>query len=71
LDVPWVKDNIRDGLKIRQWMHERFITELNARPEPWFEVTGSVAQRIALVEAEITRRKLLSAGVIFNPLRWK
>jgi HTH-type transcriptional regulator, transcriptional repressor of NAD biosynthesis genes len=71
LDVPWVKDNIRDGLKIRQWMHERFITELNARPEPWFEVTGSVDQRIALVEAEIARCQLLSAEAIFDPLRWK
>ena len=71
LDVPWVKDNIRDGLKVRQWMHERFIAELNKRPEPWFEVRGSVDQRIALVEHEVGRLNLLGGQTIFNPLRWK
>ena len=71
LDVPWVKDNIRDGLKVRTWMHERFITELKARPEPWFEVRGSVDERIALVEHEVARLNLLSPEGIFNPSRWR
>lgn len=71
LDVPWVKDNVRDGLKIRQWMHERFIAELRERPEPWFEVRGSVDERIALVEAEILRRQFLSPDTLLDPLRWR
>ena len=71
LDVPWVKDNIREGFKIRAWMHQRFIDGLNARPEPWFEVRGSVVERIALVESEVARRNLLSPEAIFDHVRWK
>jgi HTH-type transcriptional repressor of NAD biosynthesis genes len=52
-DVPFVQDGTRDGEHLRGWMTERFREELAARAEPWIEVRGSRADRLAAATARI------------------
>jgi len=54
-DIPFVQDGFRDGEHIREWMTRRFREELAKRPEPWFEVRGSVEQRMAAATAAVDR----------------
>jgi NadR type nicotinamide-nucleotide adenylyltransferase len=52
-DIPFVQDGTRDGEHIRGWMTERFRTALAARPEPWIELRGERATRLAAAIAHI------------------
>lgn len=45
-DIPFVQDGTRDGEHVRRWMTERFREVLEARSEPWIEVTGSHENRL-------------------------
>ena len=45
-DVPFTQDGLRDGEHIREWMHERFITRLDAARLPWTLVSGSLEARV-------------------------
>lgn len=69
-DIPWENDEIRLGADTRSAMHRRFLDVLSTqRREPWIVVSGSVEQRMAAVDAEIARLRLLSAGAIYAPTR--
>jgi HTH-type transcriptional repressor of NAD biosynthesis genes len=54
-DIPFVQDGTRDGEHVRGWMTERFREVLAARPEPWLEVRGTRAERLAAVSAALDR----------------
>ncbi len=51
--VPYEFDGVRERADLRQWMHERFVTELAARclrtNEPWLVVTGDARARASQV----------------------
>jgi HTH-type transcriptional repressor of NAD biosynthesis genes len=44
-DVPFVQDGFRDGEAIRDWMHQRFVTQLAALPTPTVLLNGTFAER--------------------------
>ncbi len=46
-DVPFVQDGFRDGEKIREWMHQRFLSQLQdpAHHRPYLVLTGSYEAR--------------------------
>lgn len=44
-DVEFVQDGTRDGERIRQWMHEEFIKELEKMNRPYFVISGPYEQR--------------------------
>ncbi|MBI3965289.1 MAG: hypothetical protein HY329_06610 [Chloroflexi bacterium] len=48
-DVPFVQDGTRDGEHIREWMHQRFVTGLEARDQPFVVRSGSHDQRLTTV----------------------
>jgi NadR type nicotinamide-nucleotide adenylyltransferase len=51
-DVPFVQDGTRDGEKIREWMHRRFIDELQTRSKPYQLLKGPYEEReIQAIEA--------------------
>ena len=52
-DIPFVQDGTRDGEHIRGWMTDRFRQALSARSEPWIEVRGSRAERLATARAAV------------------
>lgn len=52
-DIPFVQDGTRDGEHLRGWMTDRFRQELSQRPEPWIEVRGDRAARLAVAAARI------------------
>ncbi len=52
-DIPWEDDGTRDGEHVRQWMHGRFLEELQRRGQPWVLVSGSREQRLATAIAHI------------------
>lgn len=54
-DFPFVQDDIRDGEKIRDWMHGRFIEELERRRWP-YELIGGTRQERLNKAAELIRR---------------
>jgi HTH-type transcriptional regulator, transcriptional repressor of NAD biosynthesis genes len=45
VDIPFVQDGVRDGEKIRPWMHDRFAELLAAGPTPWVLIQGRYAAR--------------------------
>jgi NadR type nicotinamide-nucleotide adenylyltransferase len=45
-DIPFVQDGFRDGERIRDWMHRRFIEELEARQKPYVVLEGGPATRL-------------------------
>lgn len=45
-EIAFVQDGLRDGEHIRGWMQQRFRDELTAQRVPWFEVRGSVRERV-------------------------
>ena len=45
-DIPFEQDGTRDGENIRQWMHEEFIRQLEARSVKYIVVSGSRAKRL-------------------------
>jgi HTH-type transcriptional regulator, transcriptional repressor of NAD biosynthesis genes len=46
-DVPFVQDGFRDGEKIRDWMHARFVEQLAVGSSPMCVLQGSYAERSA------------------------
>lgn len=69
-DIPWERDEIRLGTDTRSAMHLRFVEVLSTgRSEPWIIVSGSVKQRMAAVDGEIARLRLLGPGAIYAPTR--
>jgi NadR type nicotinamide-nucleotide adenylyltransferase len=52
-DIPFVQDGTRDGEHIRGWMTQRFRAALAARPEPWLELRGDRATRLATAIAHV------------------
>jgi nicotinamide riboside kinase len=69
-DIPWERDGIRLGADTRSAMHRRFLEVLSTqRREPWILVSGSVEQRMAAVDFEIRRLRLLTAEAIYAPTR--
>lgn len=52
-DIPFVQDGVRDGEAIRGWMTERFRERLAGRREPWIEVRGTHAERMAQAVAAV------------------
>jgi HTH-type transcriptional repressor of NAD biosynthesis genes len=59
-DVPFVQDGVRDGEKIREWMHARFLELIRANGTPYVLITGAydtrLAQAIAAIDALLPRR---------------
>jgi NadR type nicotinamide-nucleotide adenylyltransferase len=45
-DIPFVQDGFRDGERIRDWMHRRFIEELDARRKRYVLLEGEPATRL-------------------------
>jgi NadR type nicotinamide-nucleotide adenylyltransferase len=45
-DFPFVQDGFRDGESIRDWMHGRFVEQLQGGSTPVVQLTGSPEQRI-------------------------
>lgn len=54
-DIPFVQDGTRDGEHLRHWMTDRFRHALSVRGEPWIEVRGDRAARLAAAVARIDR----------------
>lgn len=46
-EIPWVDDGTRDGRHIRAGMQDRFREALAGRTEPWVELRGDPATRLA------------------------
>ena len=55
LDVPFVQDGVRDGEKIRGWMHERFVEELAKTGIAVVRLRGSVEERMKVAQAAVDR----------------
>ena len=51
--TPFVQDGVRDGERIRDWMHAQFVTELTATGRPFVEITGNRAERLAAATAAV------------------
>jgi NadR type nicotinamide-nucleotide adenylyltransferase len=45
-DIPFVQDGVRDGERIRHWMHAKFIERLEDIDIPYIIVAGSPEQRM-------------------------
>lgn len=54
-DVPFVQDGVRDGEHIREWMHERFMNQLESGLVPFVELKGSYEERRKTAIIEIDR----------------
>jgi len=54
-DVPFVQDGVRDGEKIRDWMHTRFLELICADGTPLVLITGPYDTRLAQATAAIDR----------------
>ena len=52
-DFPFVQDGWRDGESIRDWMHTRFVEQLDASPTPVVRLRGPLEDRIAQASAAI------------------
>jgi HTH-type transcriptional repressor of NAD biosynthesis genes len=46
IDIPFVQDGFRDGERIREWMHRRFMEELDARHQPYIVLEGGPTTRL-------------------------
>lgn len=60
-DVPFVQDGFRDGERIRDWMHERFLEQLAGGRTPLVEIRGDFATRWQMAEAAVSAL-LMKAG---------
>lgn len=61
-DIPFEQDGTRDGEHLRGWMTARFREVLSARPEPWIEVRGTRAERLAAARTTIDNLLASSTG---------
>lgn len=52
-DVPFVQDGFRDGERIRDWMHERFLNQLRRGQAHFVLLGGALQQRFATSAAAI------------------
>ncbi|MCA9149102.1 MAG: AAA family ATPase, partial [Planctomycetales bacterium] len=52
-DVPFVQDGVRDGELIRDWMHERFRSQLEHGATPLKLISGSYEQRYIVAEKAV------------------
>lgn len=52
-DVPFVQDGVRDGEKIRDWMHGRFLELIRANGTPYVLITGPWESRLPQATAAI------------------
>ncbi len=55
VDVPFVQDGVRDGEKIRDWMHDRFVTLLSDGSAPFEIIRGPYDSRLPKALAAIER----------------
>lgn len=46
VDIPFVQDGTRDGEHIREWMHNRFESELQKQHVPYVVLSGSHEKRL-------------------------
>jgi HTH-type transcriptional repressor of NAD biosynthesis genes len=56
-DFPFVQDGFRDGESIRNWMHQRFVEQLQSSQVPVIRLTGPLEAR--LLQAAQTIEELL------------
>jgi len=54
-DVPFARDDIRDGEHLRAWMTEAFVERLSASPHRFEFLRGSRAERVARACAVVDR----------------
>jgi nicotinamide riboside kinase/ribosomal protein S18 acetylase RimI-like enzyme len=52
-DIPFVQDGVRDGEKIRDWMHARFVELIKANGTPYVLITGPYEARLPKAIAAI------------------
>jgi NadR type nicotinamide-nucleotide adenylyltransferase len=52
-DVPFMQDGVRDGEKIREWMHARFLELIRANGTPYVLITGAYDTRLAQAIAAV------------------
>lgn len=62
-DIPFAQDGLRDGESIRDWMHDRFVGELQKRGKPYVIVSGSHDHRMRGAVAAIDRLGATSRSV--------
>lgn len=55
VDIPFVQDGLRDGEKIREWMHDEFIKQLKKWKKPFMVVLGSREARMKSAVFEINK----------------
>jgi NadR type nicotinamide-nucleotide adenylyltransferase len=64
-DVPFVQDGVRDGEKIREWMHDRFLELIRANGTPYVLITGAwdtrLPQAIAAIDALLAEHEAAHA----------
>ncbi len=52
-DVPFVQDGFRDGEKIRDWMDQRFMEQLQQGSTPWHRIDGPFDSRLGKAIAAV------------------
>lgn len=64
-DVPFVQDGVRDGEKIREWMHARFLELIRANGTLYVLITGAwdarLPQAIAAIDALLAEHEAAHA----------
>jgi NadR type nicotinamide-nucleotide adenylyltransferase len=55
VDIPFVQDGTRDGEYLREWMHGRFLSEMERCGRPYVVVSGSHEQRMRLAVEAVDR----------------
>jgi HTH-type transcriptional regulator, transcriptional repressor of NAD biosynthesis genes len=63
-DVPFVQDGFRDGEKIRGWMHQRFVEQLDEGKAPYVLIDGVYSERLprAIEAVEQLLQRATSGG---------
>ena len=60
--TPFEQDGTRDGERIREWMHQTFVSELKASGRPYLELRGTPAERLETASAAIQKLMRDSGG---------
>jgi HTH-type transcriptional repressor of NAD biosynthesis genes len=60
IDIPFVRDGFRDGENLRQWMHHRFLNELERSGRPYLLLEGDPQTRLNLAVTRVDQ--LLQLG---------
>jgi diamine N-acetyltransferase len=61
-DIPFVQDGVRDGEKIRDWMHARFVELIEASGTPYVLITGPYEARLPKAIAAVDTLLALSGS---------